>query len=293
MRFVDEHKEQWGIEPLCRMVTLAPSTYYERKGRAPSSRTVSDEKWSQEIARIHADNRGVYGVNKVWASLKREGHCVARCTVERLMKSLGLQGVIRGKGVRTTVPDDLAERPQDLVARDFRAFAPHRLWVADITYVKTHSGWVYVSFITDVYSRKIVGWQASRSLHAKLALDALEMAIWRHRKEDLSQLVHHSDRGMQYMSLRYTQRLDEAKAVRSVGSRGDSYDNALAESVNGLYKAEVIHRRAWTGHDDVEMATLDWVEWYNTRRLHSALGMAPPCDYEQAYHASRTQAKSA
>lgn len=228
----------------------------------------------------------MYGADKVWAQLKREGTPVARCTVERLMRTLGLRGVVRGKThVRTTIPDDAGARPPDLVARQFRAPAPNRLWVADLTYVKTHSGWVYVAFVVDVCSRFIVGWQASRSLRTDLALDALEMALWRRRASSLKGLIHHSDRGVQYLAIRYTERLAEAGAVPSVGSRGDSYDNALAESFNGLYKAELIrHRGPWRGLEDVEYATLEYVDWFNHRRLHGQLGMLTPAEFEAAYH---------
>jgi putative transposase len=218
--------------------------------------------------------------------MRREGYRVARCTVERLMRDLGLRGVVRGKTPRTTLVEDGATRPVDLVDRNFVAPAPNRLWVADLTYVKTHSGWVYVAFIVDVFSRYVVGWQASRSLRAELALDALEMAIWARRGEQLQGLVHHSDRGVQYLAVRYTERLALAGAVASVGSRGDSYDNALAESFNGLYKTELIRRRgSWRGLDDVEYATLEWVDWFNQRRLHTELGMVPPAEFEAAqYH---------
>jgi putative transposase len=224
----------------------------------------------------------VYGADKVWAQLKREGMPVARCTVERLMRDLGVRGVVRGKpSVRTTVGAAASDRPLDLVARQFRAPAPNRLWVADLTYVKTHSGWVYVAFVVDVWSRFVVGWQASRSLRTDLALDALEMALWARRAVSLAGLIHHSDRGVQYLAIRYTERLAEAGVVPSVGSRGDSYDNALAESFNGLYKAELIrHRGPWRGLDDVEYATLEYVDWFNHRRLHGELGMLPPAEFE-------------
>ena len=228
----------------------------------------------------------MYGADKVWAQLKREGTPVARCTVERLMRGLGLRGVVRGKAsVRTTVADETDTRPLDLVARRFRAPAPNRLWVADLTYVKTHSGWVYVALVVDVCSRFVVGWQASRSLRTDLALDALEMALWRRRAASLKGLVHHSDRGVQYLAIRYTERLAAAGAVPSVGSKGDSYDNALAESFNGLYKAELIrHRGPWRGLGDVEYATLEYVDWFNRRRLHGELGMIPPAEFEAAYY---------
>ena len=227
----------------------------------------------------------MYGADTVRAQLKREGTPVARCTVERLMRALGLRGVVRGKtGVRTTIGDEASDRPLDLVARQFRAPAPNRLWVADLTYVKTHSGWVYVAFVVDVCSRFVVGWQASRSLRTDLALDALEMALWSRRASRLDGLIHHSDRGVQYLAIRYTERLAEAGAVPSVGSRGDSYDNALAESFNGLYKTELIrHAGPWRGLDDVAYATLEYVDWFNHRRLHGELGMITPAEFEATF----------
>jgi putative transposase len=237
--FVAANKEHWGIAPTCRVLQLAPATYYATTTRPSSARRGRDEVLKPEIQRVWEEHRRVYGADKVWAQLKREGQPVARCTVERLMRELGLRGVVRGKKVRTTWPDEVSSRPMDLVERQFRAPAPNRLWVADLTYVKTHSGWVYVAFIIDVFSRFIVGWQASRSLHADIALDALEMAIWNRRSKRLDGLIHHSDRGVQYLSIRYTERLAKEGAVASVGSRGDSYDNALAESLHGLYKTEL------------------------------------------------------
>ena len=276
------HRERWGVEPICRVLQFAPSTYYAATSRPPSARERRDDGLKVAIRRVWDENFGVYGADKVWAQLNREGVRVARCTVERLMRGLGLRGVARGKAsVRTTLADEAAARPADLVSRQFRAEAPNRLWVADLTYVKTHSGWVYVAFVVDVFSRFVVGWQASRSLRAGLALDALEMALWRRRRRRLDGLVHHSDRGAQYLAIRYTERLAEAGAVASVGSRGDSYDNALAESFNGLYKAELIrHRGPWSGLDDVEYATLEYVDWFNHRRLHTELGMVPPAEFE-------------
>jgi putative transposase len=240
-----------------------------------------------QIARVHRDNFGVYGVDKVWAQLNREGVRVARCTAARLMRELGLRGVVRGKPKFTTIPDEEAGRPRDLVDRRFRAGAPNRLWVADLTYVRTWSGFVYVAFITDVYSRMIVGWQASRSLRSDLALDALEQAIWARsgRGRRLDELVHHSDRGVQYLAIRYTERLAEAGAVNSVGSKGDSYDNALAETIIGLYKAELVRNRGpWRGLDDLELATLEWVDWFNHRRLFEAHGQIPPAEFEQIHY---------
>jgi putative transposase len=286
VKFIDEHKRRWGVEPICRVLQFAPSTYYASATRRPSARTTRDETLKEAIKRVWTEHLGVYGADKVWAQLKREGLRVARCTVERLMRALGLRGVVRGKkSIRTTIPDDAMARPADLVKRQFRAAAPNALWVSDLTYVKTHSGWVYVAFIIDVFSRYVVGWQASRSLHTDLALDALEMACWRRGEPHLAGLIHHSDRGVQYVSIRYTERLAEAGVVASVGSRGDSYDNALAESFNGLYKAELIrHRGPWSGLDDVEYATLEYVDWFNHRRLHGELGMVPPAEFEAIYY---------
>jgi putative transposase len=286
VKFIEEHRERWGVEPICRVLQFAPATYYAARTRPASARELWDRELKPEIQRIWNENFRVYGADKVWAQLRREGYRVARCTVERLMRDLGLRGVVRGKTPRTTLVEDGATGPVDLVDRHFVAPAPNRLWVADLTYVKTHSGWVYVAFIVDVFSRYVVGWQASRSLRAELALDALEMAIWARRGEQLQGLVHHSDRGVQYLAVRYTERLVLAGAVASVGSRGDSYDNALAESFNGLYKTELIRRRgSWRGLDDVEYATLEWVDWFNQRRLHTELGMVPPAEFEAAqYH---------
>jgi putative transposase len=284
--FIDGHKVRWGIEPICRALPIAPSTYYAATSRPLAARTVRDADLKEDIRRVWAEHRRVYGADKVWAQLKREGTPVARCTVERLMREMGLRGVVRGKAVRTTFGDETSNRPADLVARRFRADAPDRLWVADLTYVRTFAGWVYVAFVVDVFSRFVVGWQASRSLHTDLALDALEMALWARRAKRLPGLVHHSDRGTQYLAIRYSERLAEAGVAASVGSRGDSYDNALAESFQGLYKAELIrHRGPWRGLDDVEHATLDYVDWFNHRRLHGELGMVPPAEFEAArYH---------
>src|SRR5919202_6533753 len=264
---------------------MSKATRYPPELRERAMRLVRehrDEVLKVTIRRVWDEHRQVYGADKVWAQLKREGTPVARCTVERLMRELGLRGVVRGKtSIRTTVSDAASDRPLDLVARQFRAPAPNRLWVADLTYVKTHSGWVYVAFVVDVCSRFVVGWQASRSLRTDLALDALEMALWARRTKELTGLIHHSDRGSQYLAIRYTERLAEAGAVPSVGSRGDSYDNALAESFNGLYKAELIRRAGpWRGLDDVQYATLEYVDWFHHRRLHGELGMRPPAEFE-------------
>ena len=248
--YIDANRDRFGVEPICRALQFAPSTYWSAKRRAPSARSVRDEQLKAEIARVHAENFGVYGAPKVWAQLNREGHTVARCTVERLMRDLGLRGVTRGKPRRTTVADTTAERPRDLVERRFSALAPNRLWVADITYVRTWSGFVYAAFVTDAYSRRIVGWQASRSLRSDLAIDALEQALWERNRAGVSLdgLVHHSDRGGQYLSIRYSERLAANDIVASVGSRGDSYDNALAETTIGLYKTELVrHPRPLPG----------------------------------------------
>jgi len=285
VRFITEHRSRWGVEPICRVLQVAPSSYYAAVSRPASARRRRDEVLQVAIRRVWDEHRQVYGADKVWAQLKREGTPVARCTVERLMRQLGLRGVVRGRTrVRTTLGDDASSRPLDLVARQFRAPSPNRLWVADLTYVKTHGGWVYVAFVVDACSRFVVGWQASRSLRTDLALDALEMALWTRRATRLDGLVHHSDRGGQYLAIRYTDRLAQAGAVASVGSRGDSYDNALAESFNGLYKTELIrHRGPWRGLDDVEYATLEYVDWFNHRRLHGELGMIPPAEFEATY----------
>jgi putative transposase len=285
--YIDAHRDEFGVEPICRVLQIAPSTYYAAKARPASARAVRDDQLTVEIVRVFEANYRCYGVRKVWRQLRREGHVVARCTVARLMRRLGLAGLVRGKAARTTVSDAEAARPADLVARDFRAPAPNRLWVADLTYIRTWSGWVYAAFVIDVYSRMIVGWQLATHLRTDLALDALEMAIWRRRRDqaDLSQLVHHSDRGGQYLSIRYTERLADAGVAASVGSKGDSYDNALAESFNGLFKAELIRRYGpWRGIDDVELATLEYLDWFNHRRLHSACDDHPPAEFEAIHY---------
>jgi len=282
--YIDANKDRFGVEPICQLLPIAPSTYHAAKRRLPSARALRDEKLKAEIRRVHDENFGVYGARKVWRQLHREGIVVARCTVERLMGELGLEGVRRGKPHKTTTPDTADARPADLVARDFSAERPTQLWVADLTYVATWSGFVYVALVIDAFSRSIVGWQAARSLRTDLALDALEMAIWA-RRGALEGLVHHSDRGSQYLAIRYTERLAEAGAVTSVGSRGDSYDNALAETIIGLYKTELIRRRGpWKGLDEVEYATLEWVDWFNHRRLLAPIGHVPPAEFEAAYH---------
>jgi putative transposase len=267
------------------VLQFAPATYYAARARPPSARAVRDEALRPEIVRVFDENRRVYGADKVWTQLNREGHRVARCTVERLMRDQGLRGVRRGRVWKTTIGGDVLLRPADLVDRNFTATAPNRLWVADLTYVKTHSGFVYVAFVVDVFSRFVVGWQVSTSLRSDLAIDALEMAIYARKAEGLDGLVHHSDRGVQFLSIRYTERLAGAGIVGSVGSKGDSYDNALAESFNGLYKAELIyHEGPWKNTDDVEWATLTYIDWFNNRRLHGEIGMIPPAELEQHHY---------
>ncbi len=266
---------------------IAPSTYYAAKTREPSARALRDAELKPEIERVYSESYdGCYGARKVWKQLKREGVPVARCTVARLMRELGLSGVKRGGYKVTTIADPAADRPADLVDRKFVAIRPNELWVADITYVATWSGFVYVSFVTDVFSRMIVGWRVSSSLRSDLALDALEMAV--HARGGAEGVVHHSDRGVQYLSIRYTERLEEEGAVASVGSKGDSYDNALAETINGLYKTEVIRRKGpWRGIEDVEFATLEWVHWFNNHRLLEPIGDIPPAEYEGLYWLER------
>ena len=292
--FIDEQRTTFGVEPICRTLAIAPSTYYAAKARPPSARAIRDEAIGADIDRIHRGNYAVYGARKLWHALLREGKAVGRDQVGRLMKGLGLTGAVRGKTKRTTVASELSPRPADLVERVFAAPEPNRLWVADITYVSTWSGFVYTAFVIDAFSRAIVGWRVSSSLRAELALDALEMAIWSRRTADLGGLVHHSDRGVQYLAIRYTERLADAGAVTSVGSKGDSYDNALAETVNGLYKTELIRARGpWRTADAVELATAAWVSWWNEQRLHEACGYLPPAEFEAAYHQRQAASEAA
>jgi len=297
VRYIDAHKDRFGVEPICQELPIAPSTYYEQKarerdpGRRPA-RHHQDEALKPEITRVWYENFQVYGARKVWKQLKRESMPAARCTVERLMKDLGLRGARRGKAFKTTVPDTGALRPADLVERQFVATRPDQLWVADITFVATWRGFVFVAFIVDVFSRRIVGWRVSTSLRTDLVLDALEQAIHARGKSD--DLIHHSDRGTQYLSIRYSERLSEAGITASVGSVGDSYDNALAETVNGLYKTEVIRKRGpWRNVDEVEYATLEWVDWFNNRRLLEPIGDIPPAEYEAMYYQEQAQAMAA
>lgn len=293
--FIDWRKEDFGVEPICNVLPIAPSTYYAAKSRPPSARCLRDGELKLEIKRVYEENNSVYGPRKVWRQLKREDIEVARCRVERLMRELGLQGEVRGRTWKTTIPDEAAPRPADLVERNFQVPAPNRLWVADLSYIRTWSGFVYVAFVLDAYSRMILGWQVSRSLRTDLALDALEMAIWRREVdnlENLDGLVHHSDRGVQFLSIRYTERLAEAGAVTSVGSRGDSYDNALAETIIGLYKTELIRKKGpWKGLEDVEFATLDWVDWFNNRRLLEPIGYVPPAEFEEMFYRQQSLAE--
>ena len=286
--YIDEHKARFGVEPICAQLPIAPSTYYECKAREadPSrlpARARRDIELSSDIQRVWDDNFCVYGARKVWRQLNREQIAVARCTVERLMRFLGLHGAVRGRSCRTTLSDNAADRPADLVYRQFTASRPNQLWVADITFVATWAGFVYVAFVIDVFARRIVGWRVANSLRTELVLDALEQALY--SRTGTQGLIHHSDRGCQYLSIRYTERLAEAGVDSSVGSVGDSYDNALAETINGLYKTEIIRRRGpWRNIDAVEYATLEWVDWFNNRRLLESIGDIPPAELEQAYY---------
>ncbi len=297
MSYIDANRHRFGVEPICRVLSehgckIAPNTYWTFKKRPPSTRAVRDELLKVEITRVHETNLAVYGADKIWAQLNREGIRVARCTVERLMRELGISGARRGKAFKvTTRSDDRQHRPGDLVGRDFSAPEPNRLWVADLTYVKTHAGWVYAAFVIDVFSRMVVGWQLSNSLRSDLAIDALEMAVWNRTRQghNLDGLVHHSDRGVQYLSIRYSERLAENDIVASVGSRGDSYDNAMAEAFNSLYKWELIYPRGpWKTLDDVEFATLGYIDWFNHRRLHGEITddntYVTPAEFEATYY---------
>jgi putative transposase len=295
--FIDQHRSQYGVEPICAQLPIAPSTYYEHKARAAEPellppRVRRDAELSPEIRRVYDENFRVYGARKVWRQLGREQITVARCTVERLMRSLGLQGVVRGKKCRTTISKDQASYPADRVKRQFTARRPNQLWVADFTYVATWSGFVYVAFVIDVFARRIIGWRVARSMQTDLVLDALEQALW--SRSGAKGTVHHSDRGSQYLSIRYTERLAEAGVEPSVGSVGDSFDNALAETIIGLYKTEVIHHRGpWRQLEDVEYATLEWVDWFNHRRLLTSIGNLPPAELELRYDRQHQESATA
>ncbi len=288
--FIDDHRGAYGVEPICKLLPIAPSTYHAHAARRSDparlpARARRDVVLATDIQRVFDANFGVYGVRKVWRQLGREGKKVARCTVARLMRRMGLQGVVRGREVRTTVSNPAVVCPLDRVNRQFHAPRPNALWLSDFTYVATWQGFVYVAFVIDAFARRIVGWRVSRTAHASFVLDALEQALHERRPVQGSGLVHHSDRGVQYVSIRYTERLADAGIEPSVGSVGDSYDNALAETINGLYKTEVIRRRgSWRSLETVEFATLDWVDWFNNRRLLEPIGNIPPAEAEARYY---------
>ena len=289
--FIDDHRDAHGVEPICRVLPIAPSTYHAHAARradpdtAPA-RTRRDGVLRQHIRRVWEENFQIYGVRKVWRQLGREGIEVARCTVARLMREMGLKGAVRGKPVKTTISDRAAPCPLDLVNRQFQAPRPNALWVSDFTYVATWTGFVYVAFVIDAYARRIVGWRVSRTAHASFMLDALEQALHERRPVQGGGLIHHSDRGVQYVSIKYTERLAEAGIEPSVGSVGDSYDNALAETINGLYKTEVIRRCGpWRSLEAVEFATLEWVDWFNNRRILEPIGNIPPAEAEARFYA--------
>jgi putative transposase len=297
--FIDEHRARHGVEPICRVLPIAPSTYHAHAARRADpgklpARARRDITLRTQIRRVYEENFRVYGVRKVWRQLLREGIVVARCTVARLMRTMGLQGIVRGKTVRTTISNAAAPCPLDRVNRQFKAPHPNVLWVSDFTYVATWAGFVYVAFIIDVFARRIIGWRVSRTAHAGFVLDALEQALHARRPVRGGGLVHHSDRGVQYVSIKYTERLAKAGVEPSVGSVGDSYDNALAETINGLYKAEVIHRRGpWRSFEAVEFATLKWIDWFNNRRLLAPIGNIPPAEAEAAYYAQLEMTRTA
>ena len=288
--YIDAHREAYGVEPICAVLPIAPSTYYEHKAREadPSRlppRVQRDAALKPEIKRVWDENWCVYGARKVWLQLKREGFSVARCTVRRLMRTLGLKGAVRGRKTTTTIPSSAEVCPLDRVNRDFEVPRPNALWVSDLTYVATWQGFVYVAFVIDAYARRIVGWRVSSSLRTGLALDALEQALYERTVDDDGSLIHHSDRGVQYLSIRYTERLAEAGIEPSVGSVGESYDNALAETLIGLFKTEVVRQRGpWRNLEAVEFAVLEWVDWFNHRRLLESIGDIPPTEKEMAYY---------
>ena len=287
MEFIEGHRGEYGVEPICQEVKIAPGTYYEhkRKGSNPerqSARCKRDQELTVEIERVWKENRRVYGARKIWRQLNRESIVVARCTVQRLMKRLGIQGVVRGRRCKTTFGTPAAIMPADLVKRRFTASRPNQLWVADFTYVSTWSGFVYVAFVTDVFSRKIIGWRVSNSMNADLVLDALDQALW--ARASPQGLIHHSDKGSQYLSIRYSERLSAAGVQPSTGRTGDAYDNAMAETINGLFKTEVVRLLGpWKSLEDVEYATLEWVHWFNNRRLLEPIGNIPPVEFENAF----------
>ncbi len=291
--FIDEHRGQYGVEPICKQLPIAPSVYYEAKSRQADpallpARSRRDAELAGEIERVYQGNFRVYGARKIWRQLRREHVVVARCTVERLMRQMGLQGVVRGRRCRTTVADGNAALPHDLVKREFKAERPNQLWVADFTYVATWSGFVYTAFVIDVFARRIIGWRVARSMRTELVLDALEQAIW--SRCPPRGVVHHSDHGSQYLSIRYSERLTEVGVNPSTGTVGDSYDNALAETIIGLYKTEVIyHRGPWRNLEEVEYATLEWVDWFNNRRLLEPIGNVPPAEFEMQYLLQQTE----
>jgi len=289
--FIDAHRDAYGVEPICRVLPIAPSTYFAHVSKRAdptkaSARARRDGELCPQIRRVFDENFAVYGVRKVWRQLGRENVTVARCTVARLMRQMGLQGVVRGKAARTTISDRATPCPADRVNRQFQAPRPNALWLSDFTYVATWQGFVYVAFVIDAYARRIVGWRVSRTAHASFVLDALEQALHDRRPVEGGGLIHHSDRGVQYVSFKYTERLVAAGIEPSVGSVGDSYDNALAETINGLYKTEVIRRRGpWRNLEAVEFATLEWVDWFNHRRLLEPIGNIPPAEAEARYYA--------
>ena len=288
--FIDEHRGAYGVEPICKVMQIAPSTYWLHAQRLARpelrpERAKRDDVLADEVRRVWQANMQVYGVRKVWRQLHREGLQVARCTVTRLMRRLGLQGAVRGKKLRTTTPDPAAACPSDKVRRQFHAQRPNQLWVSDFTYVSTWQGFVYVAFVIDVFARRIVGWRVSSTMRTDFVLDALEQALFARQPGRDGSLVCHSDRGSQYVSIRYTERLDEAGIEPSVGSAGDAYDNAMAETINGLYKTEVINKRApWKTKEAVELATLEWVSWFNHHRLLEPIGHIPPAEAEANYY---------
>jgi putative transposase len=284
VKFIEQHREKWGVEPICRVLEVAPCSFYAAVCRPPSARDLRDEVLKREVARVFEENYGVYGARKLYRQLRREGFEVGRDQARRLMRALGLEGVRKGKKKRTTIPDESAPRPRDLVDRNFRAPGPNRIWVCDFTYVWTRRGFLYVALVVDVFSRRIVGWRLSQTMRTELTLDALEMAIWARGVAGLEGLVHHSDRGSQYLAIRYTERLEEIGAQPSVGSKGDAYDNAMAEATIGLFKTELAERRGpWLSLEHLELEVARWVEWYNLRRLHEGCEYRPPAEYEELW----------